>query len=286
MASLEESLRQYLLAFDGHKKKEMSPSLKKAFDDIYHKEFYNRTSKKNVISRDRLLQIQKEHLANGTKVLLVMFETISTRRIRYELCIIPNGDVSSSCYAYHNISEIKNGQIIRPVKSRMRTFDATALRIVEKKLRAYIDIFDGMAKDFREIEAAFNDLFADEFIHNQDASLLTKQQQKVVVTELLFVGTTAQVVSFLPLDENRFKTIIHYVNDFSNSLVESTGVIFNGKLMNFHTLQPPPMVADEVVTVSGSDSSSMRKATPENRAPRQVSLDLVSPCTQTYAKSA
>ena len=109
MASLEESLRQYLLAFDGHKK-EMSTSLKKAFDDIYHKEFYNRTSLKNVISRDRLLQIQKEHLANGTKVLLVIFETISARRIRYELCIIPNGDVSS-CYAYHNISEIKNGQL-------------------------------------------------------------------------------------------------------------------------------------------------------------------------------
>lgn len=169
----------------------------------------------------------------------------------------------------------------------MRTFDATALRIVEKKLRAYIDVFDGMAKDFREIEAAFDDLFADEFIHNQDASLLmTKQQQKVVVTELLFVGTTAQVVSFLPLDENRFKTIIHYSNDFSISLVESTGVIFNGKLMNFHTLQPPPVVADEVVTTPGSDTSSMRKANPENRAPRQVSLDLVSPCTQTYAKSA
>jgi hypothetical protein len=174
--------------------------------------------------------------------------------------------------------------IIRPVKSRMRTFDATALRNVEKKLRACIDIFDAMAKDFREIEAVFDDLFADEFIHLQDASPLTKQQQKVIVTELLFVGTTAQVVSFLLLDENRFKTIIHYVNDFSNALVESTGVIF--QLMNFHTLQPPPVVADEVVTAPGSDSSSMRKATPADRAPRQVSLDLVSPSTQTYAKSA
>jgi hypothetical protein len=36
MASLEESLRQYLLAFDGHKKT-MSTSLKKAFDDIFTK---------------------------------------------------------------------------------------------------------------------------------------------------------------------------------------------------------------------------------------------------------
>eukprot|EP00985_Skeletonema_marinoi_P030897 scaffold34612_cov80-Skeletonema_marinoi.AAC.2 len=64
-STLEESLRRYLMSFDG-KKKEFSPSLKRAFDSVYHKEFYNRTSKYD-ISRDKLLQIQMQHLTSGTR---------------------------------------------------------------------------------------------------------------------------------------------------------------------------------------------------------------------------
>ena len=68
-STLEEALRHYLKFFDGHKK-EFSPSLRRAFDTIYHKEFYNRTSSKNVISRDRLLQIQQQHfVGNKTKLI-------------------------------------------------------------------------------------------------------------------------------------------------------------------------------------------------------------------------
>lgn len=93
--TLEESLRRYLMSFDG-KKKEFSPSVKRAFDSVsvYHKEFYNRTSK-YTISRDELLQIQIQHLTSGTRVLLVSFHPISSSRILYKLCIIPN-----CCYGF------------------------------------------------------------------------------------------------------------------------------------------------------------------------------------------
>jgi len=235
-STLEESLRQYLLHFDGHKK-DSSPSFELAFDAIYHKAFYNRISSKDVISRDGLLQIQKQHLATGSRVLLVSYKHISMSIIHYELCIIPNDPLSyyQSCT---NISEVKDGKIIRPIKSRVKEFDATALNIIETKLNAYIGVFDGTAKPFSEMEEPFEDLYSSEFIEEvPDGSPLTKQEMRSFVTGLLFVGTSAQLVSFIPLDETHFKAIMYFENDFSNTLVESTGTIKDGKIASLQTFR-------------------------------------------------
>lgn len=150
----------------------------------------------------------------------------------------PNG---SPCWyrTYANISEIKDGKIIRPIKSRIREFDATTLNIVENKLKTYIRVFDGTAKSFNEIEEPFEDLYSSEFIEDVPyGSSLTKQQMRSFVTELLFLGTAAQLVSFVPLDGSRFKAMIHFENDFSTTLVEPTGTIKDGKLASLQTLQP------------------------------------------------
>lgn len=288
-STLEEALRHYLKFFDGHKK-EFSPSLRRAFDTIYHKEFYNRTSSKNVISRDRLLQIQQQHLANGTRVLLVSYEHISKSRISYELCIIP--PESSSCYqSYRNISEVKDGKIIRPIKSCMREFDATALKIVENKLNTYISVFDGTGKSFSEMEEPFEDLYSSEFIEEvPNGPPLKKQQMRFFITELLFVGTVAQVVSFTPLDGARFKATLHYANDFSNTLVVSTATIKDGKLVSLQTCKcedfssmdqasPARAVSLALGTVEDNTSSMNRQGDlssmgPASRVARAASLGL------------
>ena len=140
-STLEESLRRYLMSFDGKKKEfSPSPSVKRTFDSVYHKEFYNRTSK-YAISRDELLQIQMQHLTSGTRILLVGFHPISSSRILYKLCIIPNG---ASCYqTYYNVTEVKDGKIIRPIKSCMKEFDATDLEMQQMRVHATELLFLG-----------------------------------------------------------------------------------------------------------------------------------------------
>ena len=232
-STLEESLRRYLMSFDG-KKKEFSPSLKRAFDSVYHKEFYNRTSK-YAISRDKLLQIQMQHLTSGTRVLLVSFHPISSSRILYKLCIIPK---DASCYqTYHNVTEVKDGKIIRPIKSSMKEFDATGLEIVEYKLNAYIALFDGTIKHFSQIEERFDDLYSSEFIEEvANETPVTKEQMRLHATELLFLGTKAKIVSFVPIDASHFKAAIHVQNDFSNTVVESTATIKAGKIVSLRNV--------------------------------------------------
>lgn len=151
---LEQSFRAYFAAFDGIKKD--FSEVKHLFDATYHDDFIHEMDG-NPVNKEQLSRIQANYLSIGTKATLMVFVHVAPNWVEYKLRIV-NEKVN---LVIHNLASIKENKIYQghavsneSVESIVKIRNISNIYSAEKKIQAYIDVYDGRSKSFQEIEKA------------------------------------------------------------------------------------------------------------------------------------
>mmetsp|Transcript_16794 Transcript_16794/g.35507 ORF Transcript_16794/g.35507 Transcript_16794/m.35507 type:complete len:325 (+) Transcript_16794:120-1094(+) len=101
------------------------------------------------------------------------------------------------------------------------------------KYQDYLSIYDGTVKPCHEMENDFEDLFHDDFEHSLDGRPIDKEQMREVMKTFLSIGTSMELILYMPLDECTFEAKLQITNRLGKVQTHSKGTIQEGKLIKF-----------------------------------------------------
>eukprot|EP01083_Nonionella_stella_P225309 801169_1 len=102
---------------------------------------------------------------------------------------------------------------------------------LRQKIEAYLRVYDGKAKSYKEMEGKFEDLFHEDFIHIMSRRPIDKYQLRESVETFLSIGTKAELLLYKPLDDHTFEIKFHFLNHIADSCTHSKGTIKDGKIV-------------------------------------------------------
>lgn len=108
---------------------------------------------------------------------------------------------------------------------------------LKQKLHAYINVYDGKVKTFKDMESAFESLFHEEFVHTMDGKLINRDQMRETVKIFLSAGTYADLTLFKPLDGQTFEVKLLVINKHTQVNSHSKGTVKDGKIIKLESYE-------------------------------------------------
>ena len=232
--SCGHNLHLYFAAFDG-KQKELY-KVKHLFDGVFDDKFLQ--VDEDNISRDQLKQMHSTYLALGCRVEILRCKEVTTSSIEYidfkfrltndfpmqtKLSLTTNNTtVKAINISVHMIGTLASGKIVR---AKMVTEDSrqallkaryiNTFYIVETKIRAILNVFDGSVKSYNQMKKPFDDLIHNDFVSTLHGNPIGKDTVKGMLMLLAEAGTKSELVDFKSLGDTQFEIKIRHVVDES-----------------------------------------------------------------------
>lgn len=108
---------------------------------------------------------------------------------------------------------------------------------LKQKIHAYLNVYDGKVKTFKDMENAFESLFHEDFVHAMDGKPINRDQMRETVKIFLSVGTYADLTLFRPLDGQTFEVKLLVINKHTQVSSHSKGTVKDGKIIKLESYE-------------------------------------------------